>query len=411
MRILYVSQYFPPETAAPAVRVHEFSREWVRLGHQVTVLTAFPQHPTGMKAPGDRWVLTRRESLDGIEVQRTYVYATPNRGVVRRMMSYASFMVSAALLGTPRVRSCRPDVVIATSPQLLCAVAGYHVARSLRVPFVFEVRDLWPESVAAVGAMGDGPVLRGLKSLARLLYRKCDRIVTVGEGYAREIHKLYGVPSGKMAVVTNGIDTELFVPDDKENDIRREFGWDDRFVVLYIGTHGMAHGLHRVLEAAKALAPDKGMLFAFVGEGAEKDRLKRLAEGWRLPNVTFIDQQPRSRVPGFYAACDLGLVTLRDAPLFRGVLPSKILEFLAMERPVLLSVDGEAKKLVERAGGGEFVPPEDVPAMVAAVRRLARDRSKLVAMGREGRRHVVEHYDRRDLAAKYLGLLEEVCIS
>ena len=407
MRILYVSQYFPPEMGAAAARVHELSREWVRRGHRVEVVTGFTHYPLGVKSAADRWCLTRREDKDGIGVIRTYVYATANKGVVKRMLSFASFLTSAIVIGALRAR--RPDVVVATSPQLLCALAGYVLARIKRAPFVFEVRDLWPESILAVEAMGDNFVVRRLQDLVRHLYRRAQRIVTVGEGYRRSIAKLYGVPLERMEVVTNGIDGELFVPGPAENEVRREYGWGKRFVIMYLGTHGMAHALHKVLEAARALSEDRDKLFVLVGEGAEKDRLKRLAAEWKLPNVQFIDQQPKARVPLFYAACDLGLVTLRGTPLFQEVLPSKIFEYLAMERPLLLSVDGEARRLVEAAGAGEFVPPEDVEAMVAAIRRAAADRARLVAMGRRGREYVLAHYDRRALAGRYLELLTEVC--
>jgi glycosyltransferase involved in cell wall biosynthesis len=406
MRILYVSQYFPPEMGAPSARVHELSREWVRTGHDVTVLTAFPHHPTGIKRPEDRGVWERRERVDGIDVLRTYVYAAPNQGIARRMISYTSFMLSALALG--QLRLSRPDVVIATSPQLLCGVAGYGLARQLGAPFVFEVRDLWPESILAVEAMGENAVVRGLKSLARFLYTRCARIVTVGEGYRRSITELYGIGLDRMSVVPNGVDTSLFVPGPRENEIRREHGWDDRFVLLYLGTHGMAHALDRVLEAARRLQDEPQYLFAFVGEGAEKDNLRRRAAEWGLRNVQFIDQQPKDRVPLYYAACDLGLVTLRDAPLFQEVLPSKIFEILGMERPILLSVGGEARRLVEASGGGEYVPPQDVEAMVAAIRRLSADRARLADMGRLGRVYVTERYDRRALAARYLEILNDV---
>jgi len=406
MRILYVSQYFPPEMGAPSARVHELSREWVRTGHDVTVLTAFPHHPTGIKRPEDRGVWERRERVDGIDVLRTYVYAAPNQGIARRMISYTSFMLSALALG--QLRLSRPDVVIATSPQLLCGVAGYGLARQFGAPFVFEVRDLWPESILAVEAMGENAVVRGLKSLARFLYTGCARIVTVGEGYRRSITDLYGIGLDRMSVVPNGVDTSLFVPGPRENEIRREHGWDDRFVLLYLGTHGMAHALDRVLEAARRLQDEPQYLFAFVGEGAEKDNLRRRAAEWGLRNVQFIDQQPKDRVPLYYAACDLGLVTLRDAPLFQEVLPSKIFEILGMERPILLSVGGEARRLVEASGGGEYVPPQDVEAMVAAIRRLSADRARLADMGRLGRVYVTERYDRRALAARYLEILNDV---
>ncbi|HEY7152856.1 MAG TPA: glycosyltransferase family 4 protein [Gemmataceae bacterium] len=409
MRILYVSQYFPPEMGAPAARVHELSREWVRQSHDVTVLTAFAHHPTGIKAPRDYGVLTRRESVEGIRLIRTYVYAAANKGTLKRMASYASFMLSAATIG--RLRVPRPDVVVATSPQLLCAAAGWFLARTLRAPFIFEVRDLWPESILAVEALKDSMLIRAMKRLARFLYQNCDRIVTVGEGYRRGIHDRYGIAEHKMDVIRNGIDTSLFVPSARDNEVRKHYGWGDRFVIMYVGTHGMAHGLHQVLEAADALRGEPDKLFVFVGEGAEKDNLKRQAAQRRLPNVQFIDQQPKNRIPLFYAACDLGLVTLRDAPLFQEVLPSKIFEYFGMERAILLNVAGEARQVVEAARGGAYVPSGDVPALIGAIRELARRRAELDEMGRRGRQFVLEQFDRRVLAKRYLDVLESVAHS
>lgn len=406
MRILYVSQYFPPEMGAPAARVHELSREWVRAGHRVAVLTGFAHHPTGIKAPSDRGVLLRRERVDGIEVLRTYVFAAPNRGTLKRMVSYASFMASATLLGG--VCTSRPDVVVGTSPQLLAAVAARALAGLHEAPFVFEVRDLWPESILAVEALRDSLLVRGLKTLAAWMYRGADRIVTVGEGYRRGIHARYGIPLDRMDVVPNGIDTALFVPGERDNRIRRERGWGDRFVCLYLGTLGMAHGLEVVLEAARELSGDPRFRFVLVGEGAEKDRLRRRAGEMALKNVEFVDQRPKGEVPEWYAACDLGIVTLRDTPLFQEVLPSKLFEYLGMERPVVLTVGGEARRLVEEAGAGVYVRPGDSGALAAAVRGLAADPEALREMGRRGRAYVLEHHDRRALAARYLEILEAV---
>lgn len=406
MRVLFVSQYFPPEIGAPSARVYELAREWIRLGAEVTVLTGFAHHPVGVKAPGDRWRWTRREVVDGIDVVRSYVYATANRGVIRRMASYASFLCSALPVGLARCR--RVDVVVATSPQLLGACAGYLLAKAWRRPFVFEVRDLWPESILAVGAMRENFVVRGLQRTARLLYERCDRLVTVGEGYRQQIHRLYGIPREKMELIPNGIDPGFFQPGSQQNEIRDEFGWGDRFVLLYLGTHGMAHGLETVLKAADLLRDDPDKLFAFVGEGAEKERLQHLAIQLRLPNVQFIGQQPKKRVPRFYAACDVGLVTLRNRPLFQEVLPSKIFEYLAMERPILLTIGGQARQLVEAAGGGIHVPPEDPMALVEAIRGLENSSSVLARMGRRGREFVLENYDRRDQAKRYLALLRDL---
>jgi colanic acid biosynthesis glycosyl transferase WcaI len=403
VRILFLCQYFPPEMGAPSARVHELSREWVRQGHSVTVLTGFAHHPMGIKAPGDRWRITRREQVDGIDVIRSYVYAAPNQGTGKRMLSYASFAAAATLIGA--LRAERPDVVIGTSPQLLCACAAYALSLLKGVPFVFEVRDLWPESIIAVEAMGENAIFRGLKSLADHLYRKSTRIVAVGNGYKRQIASRYGIDPDHMSVIPNGIDRDLFRPLPRDNEMRREFGWGEWKVMLYLGTHGMAHALHVVLDAAAELREDPSMHFVFVGEGAMKAELKRRAAEMELTNVQFIDQQPKQRIPAIYAACDVGLVTLRKTDLFQDVLPSKIFEYLAMERPLLISVDGDARALVERAEAGYFVPPEDVPALVAAIRRITASPETMKAMGRSGRAHVIRHYDRKVLATEYAELL------
>jgi colanic acid biosynthesis glycosyl transferase WcaI len=270
------------------------------------------------------------------------------------------------------------------------------------------VRDLWPESILAVEAMKQNFVVRRLKDVARFLYERSDRIVTVGDGYRRQINQRYGIPAEKMDVVPNGIDPDFFDPSLSGSEVRREYGWGDRFVVLYMGTHGMAHALHRVLEAARELSARDDILFAFVGEGAEKDNLKRLASQWGLTNVQFVDQQPKSMVPHFYAACDLGLVTLRDTPLFQEVLPSKIFEYMAMQKPLLIGVGGEARRTVEDAGAGEYVPPENVEALIEAVTRLSQHPGRLQQMGRNGRNYVIDNFDRRVISRRYLEILQNV---
>ncbi len=275
-------------------------------------------------------------------------------------------------------------------------------------PFVFEVRDLWPESILAVEAMKENLIVKGLKLVARYLYNHCDRIVTVGQGYKQEIAARYGINPEKMVSVPNGIDTDTFQPLPRDNAIRKEYGWGEKFVVLYLGTHGMAHALHAVLDTASALRDRGDIVFVFIGEGAEKENLKRRAAEKQLTNVQFIDQQAKQRVPYFYAACDVGLVTLRDTPLFQSVLPSKLFEYLGMERPVIISVGGEARLLVETAGAGTFVPPENPALLAQAVLEAYADRQRLTEMGRQGREYVVKQHDRRALAGRYVEVMAEL---
>jgi glycosyltransferase involved in cell wall biosynthesis len=406
MHILYVSPYFPPEPGAPAARVSELARAWVEAGHQVTVLTGLPNHPTGIVPPEYRRRVLVSENFHGVRVVRTWIYAAANRGRLRRSLAYASFAASAALWGQFHVG--HPDVLVATSPQFLCAVAGHAIARTRSLPFVFEVRDLWPESIVAVGALPAGhPVVRGLGLVEEHLYRQADRIVVVTDSFGARLRQR-GVAAEKIEVVKNGVDLDRFVPGSRDTQLRGRLGYADKFVVSYVGTHGMAHGLDSVLDAAAALRPEDQIRFLFVGEGAERQRLQARAKTESLGNVRFLGVLPRDAMSEVYATSDLCLVPLRKTELFQTVLPSKIFEILGMARPLLLSVDGEARALVEASGGGVFVPPEDVPAMAAAILRLAGDPAACRSMGERGHAYVKQHFDRKRLAARYLEILEEV---
>ena len=406
MHILYVSQYFPPEPGAPAARVSELARAWVEAGHQVTVLTGMPNHPTGILPPEYQHRVLVSEDFHGVRVVRTWIYAAANRGRLRRSLAYASFAASAALWGQFHVG--RPDVLVATSPQFLCAVSGYAIACMRSLPFVFEVRDLWPESIVAVGALSAGhPVVRGLTVVEEHLYRRADRIVVVTDSFASRLRER-GVATNKIDVVKNGVDLERFVPGSRDTPLRVRLGYADKFVISYVGTHGMAHGLDRVLDVAAELRPHRQIRFLFVGEGAERPRLEARAKAESLDNVVFLGSLPRDAMSEVYATSDLCLVPLRKTELFQSVLPSKIFEILAMARPLLLSVDGEARALVEASGGGVYVPPEDAPAMAEAILRLTQDPAACRTMGERGRAYVTEHFDRKRLAARYLGILEGV---
>ncbi len=401
MKILYVSQYFPPEMGAPAARVFELSREWVRLGHQVTVLTGFPNHPTGVIPPEYRGQWLRREVVDGVRVVRVPIYAAANRGFAKRIGNYVSYAASASVVG-PWVAE-RPDLVLATSPQFLTAVAGYWLARLYRVPFVFEVRDIWPRSIVAVGAMpADSLAVKALEQVELFLYRQATRVVTVTESFVDEIAER-GIDRAKMSVVTNGVDLDLFQPRSRE-EARARLGLPGGFIAAYVGTHGMAHGLGMILDAAPRLAK-LGITFLLVGEGAEKAKLRERATREGIANVIFWDQRPRDVIAQVYAAADLCLVLLRKDPLFTTVIPSKIFEFMGAGRPIHTTVDGESRRIIERAGAGVFSPPEDMDGFVATLSALAADPTRLAALGASGRRYAEENYSRPVLAARYAELL------
>ncbi len=408
MKILYVSQYFPPEMGAPAARAAELSRLWVREGHEVTVLTGFPNHPTGVVPPEYRKQIRRlvmRENVDGIDLVRTWLLPLPNRKAHERMLNYSSFCLSSAMTGSFLEK---PDVVIGSSPQLLVGLAAWWIARSNGVPFIFEVRDLWPESLVAVGAGNPGSILhRVLARVAGFLYRNCDHVVVVTPAFKSYLARHWGVPLSKISVVENGVDTRLFSPEMAGHTLRQQLAGEGKFVVSYIGTLGMAHGLETLLETARLLqhrAPE--VLFLLVGEGSEKQKLISLAHSQNLTNLRFVDQQSHGRIPAYIAASDVCLVMLKKAELFKTVLPTKLLEFMSCARPVLLGVDGEARRIMDEANAGLFVEPQNASALAEAVMRLAANPSLCNELGRNGRHYVVRYFSRQQTAWRYLDVLE-----
>jgi colanic acid biosynthesis glycosyl transferase WcaI len=408
VKILYVSQYFPPEMGAPAARASELSRHWARLGHAVTVLTGFPNHPTGIVPENWKSRLRRlhfTETVDGVLVKRTWLWPLPNRKAHERIRNYASFCISAAISG---LALAKPNVVIATSPQLLCALAGWWLAWCKRVPFVFEVRDLWPESLAAVGAGAAGSLLhRTLSVIAAFLYRRADRIVVVSPAFKDHLMRYWNVPAEKIAVVENGVETDIFHFDPAAPQMRRKLNVEDRFLICYIGTMGNAHGLETLIAAAGELQSAlRGALFLLIGEGAEKKRIVELAAARGLNNIQFLGQQPRELIPSYVSAADLCLVMLKKTELFKTVIPTKLLEYMACERPVIVAVDGQARQIVETAGAGVFVDPENTKALVAAILDLSSRPQLRQQMGASGRQHIITNFSRERKARDYIAVLK-----
>jgi glycosyltransferase involved in cell wall biosynthesis len=405
MRVLFISQYFPPEMGAPAARTYELARRWVQMGAAVTVITALPNHPTGVVPERYRGGRVFEEEIDGIRVLRTWIYAAANRGVWRRSLNYVSFMLSSLVLG---VRRAGPvDVIVATSPQFLVGLSGWVASRWRGVPFVFEVRDLWPDSIAALDMLREGTVLRALRRLEMMLYRHADRIVGVAHSTRGELARR-GVDPEKIRIIPNGADGELFRDLEKYNGIRENLDLGRKFVVSYVGTHGLAHGLETVLECAQLLREHDDIAFLFVGDGAERESLVRRSRELGLANTRFVGVQPRERIPYYLASSDVSLVPLKRKPLFQKVLPSKLFEIMGCARPVILGVEGEAREAVERAGAGLCVRPEDPRELAAAILRLYRDPQLGDRLGRAGRRFVRRNFCRDQLALAYFDLLREV---
>jgi len=391
MHIVYVSQYFPPEVAAPAVRVYELSREWVKMGHKVTVLTGFPHHPTGVVPKNYRGYLRKFENCDGIRVIRTWLYAAPNVGVFRRSLCYLSFMISAIITGLLYVR--RPDVVIATSPQLLVGVAGWLIAKVKRCPFIFEVRDLWPEALIAVGLSKPNLFIWVLKRLARFLYTDSSAVVTVTKRFQE---KIQAQTSSSVCYLPNGVDRTLFYP--------RKAGRKTIKRVGYVGTIGMAHGLEVLIDAAGKL---DDVEFHFWGEGARKTHLMNYAKTRKLKNVFFHAAVPRDKVPEIYSWLDICVISLKPTPIFADFLPSKLLEALACGVPVIAMLEGEGAEIATRSGGAVVIPPGDTQELVKTINRLRNDSQTLNQMSSRGSEFIRRNFDRASIAKQYLSLLKK----
>lgn len=388
---------------APSARTFEHARHWASLGHDVTVVTGFPNHPTGIIRPEYRGQFVKREQVEGIELLRTWVYCAANKGFFRRVLNFFSFFFSSLILGALMTRT--PDVVIGTSPQFFCAVAAYLLSRIKRVPFVFEVRDIWPQSAVEMGVLKNRWLIRSLEAIELHLYKHAALIVPVAES-TRDYLLGKGVPPEKIKIITNGVDAGYLASESiAPEEVRRQFGLEGKFIVSYIGTHGMAHALNVVLNVAKRFSQDSKVHFLFVGEGAEKENLKQLAERLSLDNLTFLGEQPRERLLGFYRASDVSLVPLRKLEIFRKVLPSKLFELMGVGCPIICSVEGEAARLVAAAEAGLCIEPENADALFAAINQLRAEPELRTQMSSNGQQFVKTHYLRSVLAEKYLSVV------
>jgi len=405
MYILFLSHYFPPEVNAPASRTYDHAKRWVQVPDiKVTVITNHPNHPNGILYPGyqNRWVT--REEQDGVDVYRVKTYLAPNKGFFRRTLNYLFFMVASVIAS---IRLPKPDVVVATSPQFFCAIAGYLVSRMKRSPFVFELRDIWPESIVTVGAMRKNLAVKSLEKAELFLYRKSACVVVLTDAFKRNLVSRSIIPS-KIEVIKNGVDLSFFHPRPVPKDLIDELGIDGRFVASYIGSVGMAHAVEKIVEVAERLRNVREILFLVIGEGANKEKVQYLVTKKGLSNIKILPGVSKDRVRDYYAVTDLNLVTLRNTELFRTVIPSKIFEIMAMARPILCAVDGECREIVEQAGSGVYVEPENVEQMAETILQLWKGKDILGEMGKNGRVFVERYFNRDELARIYLGLLREI---
>lgn len=405
MHILFLTDNFPPEVNAPASRTFEHCREWVGAGHQVTVVSCAPNFPKGKVFDGYRNRPWQSENMAGIRVIRVWSYIAANEGFIKRVLDYVSFMITATI-AAQLVRNV--DVVIGTSPQFFTACAAYSTGTLKRVPWIFELRDIWPESIRAVGAMKKSIALDALEKVELFLYRKANAIVSVTNAF-RDTLIRRGIDGSKIEVVTNGVDISRFSPCPKDAELLARHGLEGKFVAGYIGTQGMAHALDTILDAAKLLkqAPDGDRYrFILLGDGAKKTALVERANAEYIDNVIFVDSVPKDEVVRYWSLLDVSIIHLKKTELFTTVIPSKLFECMGMSIPVLHGVLGESAGIVEREDIGIVFEPENAVALCDGLRTLSND-SNLYKRLKHNGPIAARKYDRTVLAKKMLSIIEK----
>lgn len=396
MKILFLTDNFYPEVNAPASRTYEHAREWVKAGHEVTVITCVPNFPKGKVFNGYKNKLWQKEAIDGIEVIRVWSYIAANKGFVRRTLDFISFSVTSFLAGL----FVKADVIVATSPQFFTALSGRTLSFWKRVPWIMEVRDLWPESIKTVGAMKDNLFIRYFEWEEMRCYRSAKTIVVVTDSFKRTL-TARGIDEAKIKVVKNGVDKEMFKPVPKDEALIGELGLEGKKIIGYIGTHGMAHKLDFILDCARNMQGRNDFHFLFIGAGAEREALLAKKEREGISNVTMLDSVPKDQVVRYISILDLSLINLRKSELFKTVIPSKMFENAGMQIPIIMGVQGEAQEMLEEYGAGLCFEPENEEDFNAKLQQLLSD-PDLYERCRTGGAEMSRDYDRKALADKML---------
>lgn len=399
VKILFLSDNFPPEYNAPATRTYEHCREWVKLGAEVTIITCFPNFPQGKIFEGYKNKLWEEEVIDGIRVIRIWSFISSNKGFFKRTIDFISYACMAFFAGL----FVKTDIIIATSPQFFTAVSGCLLAFVRRKKWIMEVRDLWPESISAVNAVQGKTIIKWLEKLELFLYRNSTRIVAVTDAFKQDMINR-GIDASKIFVVKNGANLTQFWPSEKDPEIKEELNLNGSFVIGYIGTHGLAHSLEFIIEAV-AKIQNKGIKFLFVGDGAEKENVVSKAKELQLQNVIFLPPVEKNRVRDYLSVLDVALVPLKKSDTFKCVIPSKIFESTAMGKPILLGVDGESREIIEKYQAGLYFEPENEKDFIEKVIQLVNNCGH--EKFKKGCCELASDFDRIKLAEKMFGIIQD----
>jgi glycosyltransferase involved in cell wall biosynthesis len=404
MRILVIHQYYLGKDDAGGSRFNQFAKHWTAKGHRVTVIAGTVHYATGKRDERykGKWIVEGKES-DKIKVLRTYVSARYNKSFVGRLWAYISFTISSTWAGL--FRSGKQDLVLATSPPLLVGITGYLISKIKRIPFIFEVRDLWPESAIDMGVLNNRLAIKLAYWLESFIYKSADKINVLTPAFKETLLRK-GVASNKIVMIPNGADLDIFRPGAKENRVREKYGWDNRFVVMYIGAHGLANHLIQLVEVARESREHENILFVLVGDGMEKPKLAARAKEYGLKNIQFIDSQPKSQIANFVNASDVCTAVLKKADTFKTVYPNKVFDYMSCAKPVIIAIDGAARRLIEDARAGIYVEPENIEEFKKAVLKLYNNLNLCTEYGQNGYEYVKKHFSRESLADQYEVVLQ-----
>lgn len=403
LRILFITDNFPPEGNAPATRTYEHCKEWVKQGVKVTIITCAPNFPHGNIFKGYTNKLFQKEQVDGIEVIRVWSFMTSNSGFVKRILDYVSFAFMAFWVGLFQ----KHDVIVATSPQFFTTWAAWGISKIRRKPWIFELRDLWPESIRTVGAIEHESILNWLEKIELTLYKSANKVIAVTPAFKNNLISR-GIDGKKIGVVTNGSNVDLFYPRQKNINLLQELKLQNKFIIGYIGTHGMAHSLDFIMRSIKNI-DDESIHFIFIGDGAMKNTIVEIAKDLKLENVTFLEPIPKEKVPLYLSIIDVSLAPLKKSDTFKSVIPSKIFEASAMLKPTLLGVEGQAQEIIEEYGAGVCFKPEDEVDFLDKVKAIKNNKEDYKFFQR-GCKKLAEDYNRNVLAVEMLHIIERVII-
>ncbi len=404
LKILIFHQYFLGKNDPGGSRWNQFSKFFSK-DHNVVVIAGNVHYATGKKIGKNRF-LNKEQLSPNLQVFRSWTYAGYNKNFLGRLIGYLSYTISSFLTG---LFQRKVHLIIITSPPLFVGISALLLAKIKRIPFIFEVRDLWPESAIATGVLNNKFLIKIMYWIERTLYENADKIVVLTPAFKEDIIKRYPQFAFKIEMITNGADLDLMSPGDKQNWVREKYRWQDKKVFSYFGAHGVANNLIQVINVAEKFKDNSEILFALIGDGMEKEELKKKAAELNLNNVQFIDSVPKHQVQDFINASDVCMAILKKTDTFKTVYPNKVFDYMACKKPMIVTIDGITRKLVEDAKAGFYAEPGNVQDFKRAIEKiLALSEQKLQQLGTNGYHFVRQNFDRAALADNYLKIIKAI---